>query len=376
MTIDELRKLQIRQADPLIYAEAKERWDAIAKPVDGLGELEKIICRIASARGTVCPEIAKKALVILCADNGIVAEGVSQCGQDVTFDVAALLGKGNSAVCAMAEGYGLDVLTVDVGMHADAVPEGVLDRKIANGTEDFLREPAMTEAACLRGIQVGMDLAAHLAEQGYDLIATGEMGIGNTTTSTALLCALTGVDPAGVVGRGAGLTDEGLERKRQVIREGLRRHFRREDERDLREDGRDLREDGRDLPEDERALEALRRVGGLDLAGLAGMFIGGSLHGIPVVIAGLISGAAALAAEQLKKGCRDFMIASHLGREAGMEVILERLGLKAVLHADLALGEGSGAVLLLPMLDMAMSLYRNGTRFDETGIARYERYPS
>lgn len=362
MTIDELRKWKIRQADPLIYAEAKERWDAIAKPVDGLGELEKLICRIASARGTVNPEIAKKVLVVLCADNGIVAEGISQSGQAVTFDVAALLGKGKSAVCAMAEGYGLDILTVDVGMHADAVPEGVLDRKIANGTGDFLKEPAMTAEACLSGIQAGMDLAAYCAGQGYDLIATGEMGIGNTTTSTALLCALTGIDPAGVVGRGAGLTEEGLERKRQVIREGLRRHFQGTEE--------------RDLPEDERTLEALRRVGGLDLAGLAGVFIGGALHGIPVVIDGLISGAAALAAEHLKKGCRDFMIASHLGREAGMKVILDRLGLTAVLHADLALGEGSGAVLLLPMLDMAMSLYRNGIRFDETGIARYRRIPS
>ncbi len=359
MTIDELRQLKLREPDPAIRAEAKRHWDRIAKPIDGLGDLEELICRIASMRGTIMPRLDRKVLVILCADNGIVEEGVSQTGQEVTFEVASLLGQGRSTVCAMTEGYGLDILPVDIGIDSDIAPEGVTDRKIAKGTGNFLKGPAMTTEQCLRGLRAGIELAETCAREGYELIATGEMGIGNTTTSTALLCALTGIRPEEAVGRGAGLTEEGLERKRQVIGEGLRLHF---------GDAADP-----DLPEDERTLRALARVGGLDIAGLAGLFIGGALCGIPVVIDGLISAVAAFAADHLKRGCREFMIASHDGREKGTGEILKLLGLKAVLRADLALGEGSGAALLLPVLDMALSLYRRGTIFDDTGIARYER---
>ena len=260
----------------------------------------------------------------------------------------------------MAKGYDTDILTYDVGIDFHRVPEGVIDRKIARGTRNFLKEPAMTEEECLEAVDTGIRIAEQCFLQGYDIIATGEMGIGNTTTSTALLCAITGFKPAGIVGKGAGLTEEGLKRKLRVIEEGLDLHF--------------GKGSGEDLMPDEKVLGALAKVGGLDIAALTGLYIGGALYGIPVVIDGLISAVAALIAEELKEGCRNFMIASHNGREKGMTPILERLGLKAVLHADLALGEGTGALLLLPLLDMALSLYRYGTVFDETGIGRYERF--
>ncbi|MBQ3791034.1 MAG: nicotinate-nucleotide--dimethylbenzimidazole phosphoribosyltransferase [Lachnospiraceae bacterium] len=362
MTIDELRQLEIRRPDPSVRIAAKEHWDRIVKPIDGLGDLEELICRIAAIHGTLLPDLSRKILLVLCADNGIVEEGVSQTGKSVTYDVAAMLGQRRSSVGVMTKDYELDILPVDIGIDSDIVPEGVADRKIARGTENFIKGPAMTVDQCLRAIETGIELVRDCVREGYSLIATGEMGIGNTTTSTALLCALTGIEPAEVVGRGAGLTKEGLERKRQVIEKGLKLRF---------ADGSDP-----DLPEDERTLLAMAEVGGLDIAGLAGIFIGGARYGVPVVIDGLISAVAALAAEQLKHGCREYMIASHNGREKGVGEILKRLDLKAILQADLALGEGSGAVLLFPLLDMALSLYLNGMVFEDTGITRYERYPS
>ena len=338
-----------------IYELAKKRWDSIAKPVDGLGELEGIICRIASIQGRIIPEISKKALIIMCADNDVVSEGVSQTGKSVTREVATLMGKRLSSVGVMSAGYPLDIFTYDVGIEGDT-PEGVINKKICRGTADFLKEPAMSAVQCREAIDTGIDAVRRCCEKGYGLIATGEMGIGNTTTATALLCALTGAEPRDITGRGAGLTNEGLERKIQVIEEGL----------DLYAN----RQAGSAID----AFEMLRCLGGLDIAALAGVFIGGSVCSVPIVIDGLISAAAALAAEKMRPGCRDNMIASHNGREKGMKTALKKLSLRPVIHADMALGEGTGAVMLFPLIDMAFSLYSGGTAFEGTPIEKYERH--
>ena len=339
-----------------IYEIAKKRWDSIAKPVDGLGDLEGIICRIASIQGKVIPDISKKALVIMCADNGVVSEGVSQTGKGVTREVAALMGKRRSSVGVMSAGYPLDIFTYDVGIDSDDTPEGVIDRKICRGTADFLKEPAMSSGQCRDAMDTGVEIVRQCSEKGYGLIATGEMGIGNTTTATALLCAFTGADPRRVTGRGAGLSREGLEKKILVIEEGLRMHA------------------VRAVTSAEDAFDVLRCLGGLDIAALTGVFIGGAEYNVPVVIDGLISAVAALAAEKMHPGCRDFMIASHYGREKGMKNALGMLSLRPVIHADMALGEGTGAVMLFPLIDMAFALYSGGTSFDGVPIEKYERF--
>ena len=341
MTLTELFSVTIHVPDEEIRAAAKRRWDALAKPLDGLGRFEDILGSIAAVRGALVPDISKKVLIIMCADNGVTAEGVSQADQKVTYDVAALMGRKRSSVGVMAKHYPLDILTVDIGINSGDVPEGVLSRKVRRGTADLKKEPAMTEEECLKAVGTGIELAWSCADKGYGLIATGEMGIGNTTSSAALF-----------------LFQEGIQRKLSVIREALEFHF-----------------PGRSggIFSGREAFEALRKVGGLDIAGLAGVFIGGAMRGVPVVIDGVISAAAALAAGKMVPGCRFAMIASHSGRERGTTEALHQLGLVPVIDADLALGEGSGAVLLLPMLDMAMSLYQEGTFFSETGIGQYKR---
>ena len=347
-----------KKPDRTIYEASKARWDAIAKPLDGLGDLEEMISRIASIQGKVIPDLSPRALIVLCADNGVVCEGVTQCDQKVTADVARLLGRRQSSVCAMTRDAGVDVIPVDIGIDSDETFPGVRNRKVQKGTGDIVIKPAMSQDACEKALQTGMELMDWCQSRGYAIVATGEMGIGNTTTATALLCALTGISPEDVTGRGAGLTEEGLQRKIKVIGQALRFHgF----------------SDGKEISDPEKAFHALQSVGGLDLAGLIGLFLGGARNGIPVVIDGLISAVAALTAEKLCPGTADFMLASHTGKEQGTARVLERLKRKAVIDANLSLGEGTGAVLLFPLLDMALSLYRNGIRFDDTAIDAYER---
>ena len=357
--INELTNIVNSKPDSEIYQRSKERWDSIAKPIDGLGDMEDMISRIASIQGRVVPDISRRALVVMCADNGVVSEGVTQCGKSVTLDVARLLCKGTSSVCTLTKGMGVDVIPVDIGMDSDEVIRGIRNKKVCKGTGNIAAEPAMSPDQCLRAVKAGMEIMDICARNGYDIVAAGEMGIGNTTTSTALLCALTGFAPEAVTGRGAGLTDEGLKYKVEVIERALKLH------------GLDG-EGG--ICDPESVFEALQKVGGLDIAGLAGLFMGGAKHQIPVVIDGLISAVAALTAECLVPGTAAYMLASHTGRERGTARVLERLGLKAVIDADMALGEGTGAVMLFPLLDMAVSLYQNGMRFDDTQIDAYERF--
>ena len=372
MTIEELCSIRISKPDPGIRDEAKKRWDAIAKPIDGLGRMEEIICRIASARGELCPDISKKALVIMCADNGVVREGVSQTDQSVTGQVARLMGERKSSVGIMIRGYGADIFTIDVGINSDEKYPGVIDRKVRKGTADIALGPAMTERECLKAIEAGIGTVRDCSEKGYGLIAAGEMGIGNTTTGTALLCALTGMDPALLTGPGAGLPESSLKRKEQVIRNALELHLREIGENGTLSPQGENTAEGFDSPQS--VFECLRRLGGLDIAGMTGVFIGGAMYRIPVVIDGLICAAAALTAQRIVNGCREYMIASHTGREKGTDVALDLLQLSPVICADLSLGEGTGAVMLFPLLDMAMALYAEGSSFSETGIRKYERY--
>ena len=360
MTREELFQLHICAPDESVRLAARRRWDALAKPIDGLGCFEETVARIAGMTGSTELDLSRKALVIMCADNGIVDEGVSQTGREVTYEVASLMGKRMSSVGIMLRDYPADILTIDIGIASDDIPDGVIDRKVRRGTRNFLHEPAMTADETLKAIGTGMDIVRNCRDKGISLIATGEMGIGNTTTSSALMSILLGLDASECTGRGAGLSDEGLERKIRVINEGIAVNFPDRENRNFAEPG--------------EVFDVLCRVGGLDIAGLAGIFMGGALYRVPIVIDGFISMISALIAERLLPGCREYMIASHLGRESGMKLLSRCLELTPVINADLALGEGTGAVMLFPLLDMAMSLYGSGTMFSDTSIEEYERF--
>lgn len=357
ITFEQLMQISPDLPEMKFHDESKAGWDGIAKPIDSLGNFEEIICRIAAIQKTAKPDISKKALIIMCADNGVVSEGVTQTDSSVTASVASLMGKRMSSVGVMTRDLDIDIITADIGIDTDDVIPGVRNMKIARGTGNITNMPAMDDKQCLDAINCGIGLVKECAGEGTGIIATGEMGIGNTTTSTALLCALTGEDPVNVTGRGAGLSDEGLKRKTDAIKRALEFHGLKGTKEITRE----------------YAFVALRKVGGLDIAGLAGIYIGGALFGIPVVIDGFISAVSALCASYLVPGCERFMIASHTGREKGTDRVLDKLGLKPVITADMALGEGTGAVMMFPLLDMAMSLYKDGVRFNDTPIEAYER---
>ncbi|MCI9151445.1 MAG: nicotinate-nucleotide--dimethylbenzimidazole phosphoribosyltransferase [Lachnospiraceae bacterium] len=345
-------KRTLKAPDPELYRRVLANWDSVAKPLDGLGRFERITAQIGAILGTDDIDISRKAVLILCADNGIVAEGISQSGQEVTAAVAEEMGRKLSSVCKMARQVGADTIPVDIGINCGEPIAGVLDKKIRRGTRNFRLEPAMTHEEALGAIQEGMELVADCREQGYRILATGEMGIGNTTTSSAVAAALLGVRAEEVTGRGAGLPDQGLMRKQAVIQEAVDKYGLYQAD----------------------PLRVLETVGGLDIAGLAGVCIGGAVHRIPIVLDGVISMAAALLAQRLVPGTVQYLIGSHQGREPAVERLTQALGLAPVIHGELALGEGTGAVMMMALLDIALSVYVKRTLFSDIRIQPYERF--
>lgn len=370
---EELLNIKIKGLDLEAYNNASKHWDGIAKPLDGLGVFEDIIKKIAGITGNSSVVINKKAIVVMCADNGIIEEGVSQSGHEVTSVVSVNIAKGLASICRMARIAGADVFPVDIGIKDNINAEGLLNRKVSNGTANFAKEPAITHGQLLQAIQEGINITRDLKEKGYKIIATGEMGIGNTTTSSALASILLGLPAEKVVGRGAGLSDKGLGKKIAVIKNAIKKYGL--DSKEEVQTGENIKESKEGIRAgQEKTFKALCCVGGLDIAGLTGVFIGGALYHIPVVIDGVISAAAALAADRLVPGCRLYMAASHKGKESACKFILDELGLEPVIDARLALGEGTGAVLLFPMLDMVLEVYRENTTFEDINVSQYKRY--
>lgn len=351
-TEEDLDKLLIQQPDKEIHKKVLENWDQIAKPLDGMGRFETLIAQIGAILGTEEIDLSKKAVIIMCADNGIVEEGVSQSGQEVTAAVAEQMAKGASSVGKMAAAIGADTIPVDIGIGTkEQIPE-VLDRKIRCGTRNFRIEPAMTGKEAISAIFTGIEIVEDCKQKGYQILATGEMGIGNTTTSSAMAASLLGCEADAVTGRGAGLCDEKLCHKRQIITEAIEKYKLYE----------------------ANPLKVLETVGGLDIAGLAGVCIGGGIFHIPVVLDGVISMTAALLAERLVPGTIQYLIPSHKGKEPAVERLMKELHLEPVIDAGLALGEGTGAVMMLSLLDMALSVYRGRTLFSDIQVKPYERY--
>lgn len=345
-------KENIQSPDETIRKKVLENWDRVAKPIDGMGRFEKLLSQIGAIQGTEWINISKKAVIIMCADNGIVEEGISQSGQEVTAVVAQSMGSGKSSVGKMAAVIGAETIPVDIGINGVKDIEGVLNRKVRAGTRNFINEPAMTKKEALQAIWVGIEMVAECKKKGYQILATGEMGIGNTTTSSAITAALLNCNVSEVTGRGAGLNDEKFLHKEQVISEAIEKYGLRES----------------------KPLQILMAVGGLDIAGLAGVCIGGAIYHIPIVLDGVISMTAALIAEKMIPGVKNYLIPSHKGKEPATGKMAEALDLEPVIDGNMALGEGTGAVMMLSLLDMALTVYQESSTFSDIQIEQYERY--
>ncbi len=328
-------------------ARAKAHWDGVAKPLDGLGKLETAVIRIAGVTGDENVSIDRRTVLVLCADNGIVREGVTQTDASVTATMARRIYEHRSSVCLMAKSARADVIPVDLGMLTRV--EGVRDMHVASGTQNMAEGPAMTEAQAIRAIENGILLVKERKAAGDQILVTGEMGIGNTSTSSAIAAMLLHLPVETVTGRGAGLSDAGLMRKRDAIKRAI----------------------AVNRPDPSDPFDVLCKLGGFDIAGLVGLYIGAATERIPILIDGLISSVAALVAARLVPNCVTAMLASHCSKEPVARAILDALGLSAILFADMKLGEGTGAVCMLPLLDMALAVYHGSVSFSEAGVEQY-----
>ena len=325
----------------------RQHWDSIAKPLHSLGKLEDALVRIAGMTGNERIHLDKKALVVMCADNGVVEEGVTQSGQEVTAIVSENMLSGKATSSIMCRSTGADIFPVDIGIARDT---SLRNEKVAYGTKNMAKGPAMTRQEAVQAIETGIRIVRELKEKGYQILATGEMGIGNTTTSSAVASVLLGEDPKVMTGKGAGLTKKGLQKKVQVIREAVERM----------------------QPDKTDAIDVLSKVGGLDIAGLAGVYLGGAIYRIPVLIDGFISAVAALVAVRLVPECAGYILPSHLSDEPASRKILDALEKKPFLTCGMCLGEGTGAVAAMPLLEMGLQVYRKMGTFDDIHVEQYE----
>ncbi|MEV7011333.1 nicotinate-nucleotide--dimethylbenzimidazole phosphoribosyltransferase [Streptosporangium sp. NPDC051022] len=393
MTILEQTIAAIRPADPAALAEARAHQDSLTKPRGALGVLEEVAVRLAGAAAVSPPPLpAPAALAIFAADHGVHAQGVSPWPQEVTLQMVGNFLAGGAVANAFAAQVGASVTVVDVGVAADLAPApGLRVGKVAHGTADLSRGPAMTAEQAVAALETGIEVARDLVEQGARCLITGDMGIANTTASAALICAFTGQDAAVVTGRGTGVDDETLARKVEVVRRALRVNGLRPDAGESHpgtdasgrgtvpeagtavptpgEDG--LPEAGTALPA-LSALETLAAVGGLEHAAIAGFILGGAALRVPVILDGVIAGSAALAAAALAPAAVDHCVAGHRSAEPGHAVALGHLGLRPLMELELRLGEGTGGLLAHPLVCAAVRVMHEVATFDSAGVTDKE----
>lgn len=336
----------IRPLDRAAMARAAARWNELAKPVGSLGRFEALVTQMAGIFGTERIDIKKRAALVFCADNGVIKRGVAMTPPEITAVMSRFIAEKRSSVGLLCKAAGADVFAVDMGMFTAVDAPGLINCRIARGTRDMTEGPAMTRAQAEEAIQTGMALVRLRVSEGYRLIATGEMGIGNTTTTAAVSSVLLGSPVSKVTGRGVGLSDAGLKNKIAVIERAI----------------------AINRPDASDALDVLSKLGGFDMAAMAGAFLGGALYRVPVIIDGVISAAAALIAKRLCPAAGDFMLPSHRSAEPAGGLLLEELGLAPLVAADMRLGEGTGAVMLFPLLDMALSVYDTLITYADIGM--------
>jgi nicotinate-nucleotide--dimethylbenzimidazole phosphoribosyltransferase len=341
---------RIPALDPKALDRAQARLDSLTKPPGSLGRLEEIARRLATITGADRPRMGRKVIIVMAADHGVTAEGVSAYPQEVTPQMVLNFRRGGAAINVLARHAGARLVVVDIGVKGDCgQPDNdcFLVRKIAPGTRNFAREAAMTREQAVGALATGVEIVEAEIARGAELVATGDMGIGNTTASSAIVAAITGRDPAEVTGRGTGINDDAHRKKIEVIRRALAFH----------------------KPDAQSALDVLAKVGGLEIAGLAGVILGAAAARKPVVLDGFISGAAALIAAGLSPRVTQFCFAAHRSVEVGHRATLEKLGLEPLVDFDLRLGEGTGAALAMHLIEAAARIYNEMATFAEAGVS-------
>jgi nicotinate-nucleotide--dimethylbenzimidazole phosphoribosyltransferase len=330
---------------------ARARQDMLTKPRGSLGRLEELSIRLAGMKADPFPSVERKAVIVMAADHGVAAEGVSAYPAEVTAQMVLNFLRGGAAINALARQAGARVSVVDIGVASEfgTVP-GLIQHKIMRGTRSLAQGPAMTREEAEQALQVGVNILNEEADRGLDLVATGDMGIGNTTPSSAIAAVMTGLPVAQVVGRGTGINDQGLQHKVNVIEQAL----------------------AVNRPDASNALDVLHKVGGLEIAGLAGVMIAAAGRRIPIVLDGFISTAAAMIAVGLAPGVRDYLISAHQSVEVGHRAMLNHLGLSPLLDLNLRLGEGTGAALAFHLIEAAVRILREMATFDEAGVSDKE----
>ncbi|NLW06793.1 MAG: nicotinate-nucleotide--dimethylbenzimidazole phosphoribosyltransferase [Clostridia bacterium] len=338
----------IEPLDEAAMAKAQAHLDNLTKPPGSLGCLEAIARQLAGIKGEVPRCLARKTHILMAGDHGVVAEGVSAFPQEVTSQMVLNFARGGAAINVLARHAGAELVLVDVGVAAE-LPDlpCLLKRKVAAGTNNLARGAAMTEEQAIAGLEVGIKVATEKIAAGTDLLGIGEMGIGNTTSSTAILAAFSGLPLEQITGRGTGADDKRLELKMKAIARGLTVN----------------------KPDPQKPLEVLARVGGLEIAGMAGVILAGAANRVPVIIDGFISGAAALVATRLAPLAKHYILASHLSEEPGHAASLKLMDLKPMLTMQMRLGEGTGAALGMTLVDAALKIYHEMATFSQAGIS-------
>jgi nicotinate-nucleotide--dimethylbenzimidazole phosphoribosyltransferase len=333
-------------ADAMRAAEAHQMQ--LTKPPKALGRLETLSIQLAGIQGRPLPVIHHKAVAVMVADHGVTAEGVSAFPAEVTLGMVFNMVAGGAGINVIGRHVGARVIVTDVGVNADlSAAEGVRQKKIRMGTANMAQGPAMTREECVRAIETGIELVEEELANGLDIIATGEVGIGNTTAASAVIAALTGEPAAKVTGRGTGITKEALATKVAVIEKALAVND----------------------PDSADPIDVLAKVGGLEIAAMTGVFLGGASHRVPVVMDGFLSAAAALAAVRLCHECVDYILPSHVSIEVGHQVVLEELGLTPLFDLQMRLGEGTGAALSMSIIEAAARILSEMATFESAGVA-------
>jgi nicotinate-nucleotide--dimethylbenzimidazole phosphoribosyltransferase len=341
----------IKPLDKNAMSQARARQDTLTKPAGSLGRLEELSRQLAGIRGQPQPQIKQKAVIVMVADHGVVAEGTSAYPQEVTAQMVLNFVHGGAAINVISRQVGARVVVVDIGIAADTSDfKGILHRKIAPGTQNMCRGPAMTMEQAAQAVEAGIEIVTAEISKGLDIVGTGDMGIGNTTASSAICSVMTGKSAAEVTGRGTGLDDKQLQHKVDIINRALTAN----------------------KPEAAKPLEVLAKVGGLEIGGLAGVILGAASNRVPVMIDGFISGAAALIAAGLCPQCKDYMIAGHVSVEPGHKFILEHLGLKPLINLNMRLGEGTGAAIGISLAETSCRILSEMATFAEAGVSEKE----
>ncbi len=351
MTLNRL----IRAIGPLdehAMAAAHARQNSLTKPQGSLGRLEALSIQIAGITGQPLPRLAHKVIITMAGDHGVVAEGVSAYPQEVTLQMVYNMLRGGAAINVLARHVGARVIVVDMGVRSELEHHpGLVKAKVAHGTANIAHGPAMTREQAIEAILAGQSVAENERANGLDIVGTGDMGIGNTTPSAAIAAAFTGKPVADIVGRGTGVDDAGLERKRRAVERAL----------------------AINRPDPGDGLDVLHKLGGFEIAGLTGVILAAAALRIPGVIDGFISTAAAMVAVALAPQVRPYLIAAHRSQERGHQLMLEWLGLEPLLDMDMRLGEGTGAALGISLAEAACKILSEMATFSEAGVSEKQR---